>query len=515
MNAELECRLLNGLCRRLYKREYERFISPCDVGSVQAGYLTELLKKNADTVYGRKYGFNTIRSYKDFAERVPLTKYEDYEPYIEAMANGADRVLTSEPVLLFELTSGSSGGKKLIPYTPSLKREFQRGIKPWLCDIYTKIPAVQSGKSYWSITPVTEGKSRTKSGIPIGFEEDAEYFGFIEQGIMRRIFAVDNSVKFPENTEQFYFETARQLLNCAYCESLTLISVWNPTFLTILCDHIRDNAEELSKTLPINKRGEFLQNAAENRFERIFPKLRIISCWADGSAADHIAALRERFREVYIQPKGLLATECFVSFPLLDDAEGGSRLSVYSHFFEFRRLSDGKIVPANRLRRGEYEVIVTTGGGFYRYQIGDIIEVSETYPDRPPRIRFLRRGGISSDLFGEKLTEEFVRGVLKKLGVNERFCLLAPYKNRYRLYTTAENTTSEALDAALRESFHYDYCRKLGQLGCAEVVRITGDPNKIYIEKLTADGMRIGDIKPAVLSGRGGWENYFTERILK
>lgn len=507
MSAELECRLLNGLCRLLYKREYERFISPYNISRVQGEYLKSLLKKNADTVYGRKYGFDGIRSYKDFSERVPLTKYEDYEPYIRAMADGAENVLTSEHIMLFELTSGSSGGKKLIPYTPSLKREFQRGIKPWLCDIYTKLPEVRAGKSYWSITPVTEGKSRTKSGIPVGFEEDAEYFGFVEQGIMRRIFAVDGSVKFPEDMDRFYFETARQLLNCG---SLTLISVWNPTFLTILCNYIRDKAKALSETLPEGKRAEFLRNAAENRFERIFPELRIISCWADGAAADYIAKLQELFRGVYIQPKGLLATECFASFPLV--GEEGSRLSVYSHFFEFRRLSDGKIVTAGKLKCGEYELIVTTSGGFYRYCIGDIIEVLETYPDRPPRIRFLRRGGISSDLFGEKLTEEFVRNTLKKLGIADCFCLLAPYGKRYRLYTTADNTTSEALDNALRESYHYDYCRRLGQLEQAEIVQITGDPRKDFIDKLAADGMRIGDIKPAVLSNKSGWENYFTER---
>ena len=510
MSGEFECRLLNGLCRLLYSGEYKRFAAPCDVGRVQGEYLAELLRRNADTVFGRKYGFEKIRGYKDFARRVPLMKYEDFKPYIEAMANGAENVLTSEPVLLFELTSGSSGGKKLVPYTPSLKREFRRGIKPWLCDIYTRLPKVRSGKSYWSITPVTEGKSRTSSGIPVGFEEDAEYFGAVEQGIMRRIFAVDGSVKFPENMERFYFETSRQLLNCG---SLTLISVWNPTFLTILCDHIRNNAAELAKTLPPKRRGEFLRAASLNRFERVFPKLRIISCWADGSAADHIAELRDRFRGVYIQPKGLLATECFVSFPLV--GEEGSRLSIRSHFFEFRRLSDGEIVTASGLGRGEYEVIVTTGGGFYRYCIGDIIEVLETYPDRPPRIRFLRRGGAVCDLFGEKLTEEFVRGALKNLGISGSFCLLAPFGKRYRLYTTAENVSSETLDSALREGFHYDYCRKLGQLDCAEVVMKTGDPNRDYIEKLTADGMRVGDIKPAVLSSRGGWEYFFTERNLQ
>ncbi len=498
------CRMLNQLCRLLYSREYRHFTAPCDSARVQQDYLLNLLRRNADTVYGRKYGFAQIHSYADFAARVPLTVYEDYEPYISDMANGQQRVLTCEQIRLFELTSGSSGGKKLIPYTASLKREFQRGIRPWLYDIYTNVKGVCDGKSYWSITPVTSAKTYTECGIPIGFEEDAEYFGFLEKGIMHRLFAVDGSVKFSEDMQAFYRETAAQLLSC---EALTLISVWNPTFLTILCDFIHDNAATLADALPESRRSAFLRDAAENRFDRIFPKLRIISCWADGSAADYLAEVRRRFPDVYLQPKGLLATECFVSFPLC--GEEGSRLSIRSHFFEFRSLTDGNIITAERLEKGTYEVIVTTGGGFYRYCIGDIIEVLETYPDHPPRIRFLRRGGITSDLFGEKLTEAFVRSVCRKLGITAHFCLLAPEGKRYCLYTTAEHVTADALDEMLCEGYHYRYCRDLGQLDAAVVRVVSGDPNTAYISRLAADGMRIGDIKPAYLSRKSGWEQYF------
>lgn len=501
----LQCRILNGICRMLYRSEYRKFTVPCNVGRVQQDYLQRLLQKNADTEYGRKYGFSEIRSYADFAERVPLTTYEDYEPYIAEMAAGKEHVLTAEKIRLFELTSGSSGGKKLIPYTDSLKAEFQHGIRPWLCDIYTHISGVCDGKSYWSITPVTAGKSFTEAGIPVGFEEDAEYFGRIEQHIMRMIFAVDGSVKFPENMEDFYFSTAKQLLTCG---TLSLISVWNPTFLTILCDFIRDNAEKLSHILPENQRTDFLVNARAERFDRIFPDLKIISCWADGSAADHVGEVHRRFPDVPIQPKGLLATECFISFPLC--GEEGSRLSIRSHFFEFRSLADGKITTADKLDKGMYEVIVTTGGGFYRYCIGDVVEVLETCPDHPPRIRFLRRKGVFSDLFGEKLSEEFVRSVLDALDIAGKFCLLAPEGNRYCLYTTAGNITADALDAALSESYHYAYCRRLGQLQSAEVMQITGDPAKDFLRRHTAEGMRLGDIKPAVLSRRSGWNEWFT-----
>ena len=106
----ISCRLINGACRLLYSGEYRRFCSVRDVGQAQRKHLSELLSKNAGTVYGRRYGFSEISGYEDFAARVPLTKYEDYEKYIGNIADGAENVLTAERVLLFEPTSGSSGG---------------------------------------------------------------------------------------------------------------------------------------------------------------------------------------------------------------------------------------------------------------------------------------------------------------------------------------------------------------------------------------------------------------------
>ena len=494
---------LNRLCRAMYRRSYNEYLKPCDIGHIQRRYLFELLKKNADTAYGNKHGFGKIRSYSDYAKAVPLTVYEDYEPYIERIADGGKGILTTEPVMLFEPTSGSSGGRKLIPYTRSLKAEFQRGIRPWLCDLYTNVAGLCGGKSYWSITPVTAGKSYTDAGIPIGFEEDSAYFGRAEQLIMKGIFAVDGSVKFTESTEQFYHDTAVQLLEC---ERLSLISVWNPTFLSILCEYIRDDAASLERELPYC--ADKLRYASAGHFDRVFTGLRLISCWADSSAEDDASALKKLFPKVYIQPKGLLATECFVSFPLV--GEKGARLSTYSHFFEFMSLSDGRIYTAEKLMQGEsFEVIVTAGGGFYRYRTGDVIKVLSTEKDRPPRMIFKGRRGIACDLCGEKLTEEFVRGVCKKLGIAKSFCLLAPDGKGYTLYTDAESVTENALDSALCESYHYMYCRKLGQLRAADIVRVKGDPRRAYLERLTADGMRLGDIKPAFLSRRSGWKEYF------
>ena len=321
---------------------------------------------------------------------------------------------------------------------------------------------------------------------------------------MNRIFAVDGSVKFSGSMEEFYFDTALQMLNCG---KLTLISVWNPTFLTILCKHIRDSFERLRDRIPRVRADEVYAGISEDRYDRVFPDLRILSCWADGSAAEDAKELQKLFPSVYVQPKGLLATEYFASFPLV--GEEGGRLSVNSHFFEF--MHDGEIFTADALEKGEYELIVTTGGGLYRYMTGDVIEVLEAYPDMPPRIRFLRRSGITSDLCGEKLTDDFVRSVCAKLGIQDKFCLLAPEGKGYVLYTSGEVAADE-LDKALRESYHYNYCRDLGQLLPARVVAVSDNAGEKYLDRLVSDGMRLGDIKPAFLSRKRGWNHYFDER---
>ena len=516
----------NFLCKLFYQSEYLRFIrirNTEDIEATQRKYLRRMLHANRNTIYGKQYQFANIRNYQQFVEQVPLTTYEDYEPYIDRIAKGEKHVLTWEEVLLFELTSGSTKGKKLVPYTKTLKKEFQKGIKPWLYDIFHQVEGVMEGQSYWSITPITGSKEYAECGIPIGFEEDVEYFGKIEKYLFRQLFAVDSSVKFSHDMQDFYLETIRQLLAC---ESLTLISVWSPTFLLILCDFMKENLDVCLLNVPKERQSKIKEALKNHDFSKVFDQLRIISCWADGAAGDYIELVKAYFPGIYIQPKGLLATECFVSFPLVQ--EEGSRLSVYSHFFEFKSLKDDNFYLAHQLECGEYEVIVTTGGGLYRYCLKDTIEVVKTFDNQPPLIRFLRRMGATSDLFGEKLTQEFVTMVVRKMGVLHPNFLLAPRtdeagKTQYCLYLQDETelgmdkkssadtkiaTNQEQLELLLCDSYHYQYCRQLGQLNKAIIKVVKGNLMEGYSKRLVADGMRLGDIKFAHLSSRADWDEW-------
>jgi hypothetical protein len=496
---------VNSLCCLLYRKEYRKFSSVEDAGQLQEAILLDILKRNEKTVYGEQHHFNEINSIGAYQAQVPISDYEAYRLYIEQLEEKEEKLLTEEKIITFEPTSGSTKAAKLIPYTKSLKEEFQKGIKPWIYNLYTAYPEIRWGKSYWSVSPAATQKKYTRSGIPIGFEEDSEYFGKIEKYLMDIIFVRPKEIQKETNMDRFYARTAVELLKS---RDLTLISVWNPTFLLLLLDYIALHKDELLDHLPKSRQKEIGQAVDKKAYHQIWKNLKVISCWCDANAAPYADRLHALFPNVVIQPKGLLSTECFISFPVA--GEWGGVLSVNSHFFEFKEESCDKVSLLQELTVGkQYEVIVTTGGGFYRYRTYDMVEVVGWYHNLPLLI-FKGKSDRVSDKFGEKLHEAFVRQVVERLAPNHTFFMMSPQKDCYILYIKGEILPgANELDDALRESFHYDYCRRLGQLKKAKVFALTGNPDKEYIEGCLQAGQKLGDIKPTHLSRREDWNQFF------
>ncbi|MBI3970168.1 MAG: GH3 auxin-responsive promoter family protein [Chloroflexi bacterium] len=145
------------------------------------------------------------------------------------------RLLTREPVQLLEPTSGSTAATKHIPYTASLKAGFQRAVAPWIADLYGHHPALFLGQSYWSVSPVTRRNVYTAGGIPIGFEDDAEYLSPIQRSLVRSIAAVPPLVRLIDDVESFCYVNLLFLLRS---RALAIISVWSSTFLTLLLERL-------------------------------------------------------------------------------------------------------------------------------------------------------------------------------------------------------------------------------------------------------------------------------------
>ena len=501
----------------------------------QRGILRRLLSENAASAYGRAHGFGDIRSYEQFRARVPIVEYDALEPWIARIMRGEKSVLTREPVTRLVPTSGSTGGRKLIPFTAALQREFNAAIGPWMLDLCRAHPAVACGPAYWSISPTMPATAEA-SAVPIGFDDDSAYLGGIRRRLVEATLAAPSALRLVSD-----IGTARYLtLLCLLRQpELRLVSVWHPSFLTLLLETLRERWDEWDADVtnggctraaglppeirravdapPMPQRARELRRLGPADAHALWPHLQIVSCWGDAQAALAFADLQRRLPRVVIQRKGLLATEAFVSIPF----RGRHPVAVASHFFEFTDAR-GEVRLAHELRAGEtYEVIVTTAGGLWRYRLGDLVEVDGSIA-ATPSLRFLGRGGSGSDLCGEKLAEPFVTRAIATacaaLGCTPRFAMLAPEEDAagrwgYTLFAEGElpPDLTARLDGELRANPHYALCRDLGQLGPLRCFRIAGGAGEAFCRAGVAAGQRLGDIKPRALSPRTDWRSHFAD----
>jgi len=491
---------------------YRRFQKASRNNNIQYKLLENIIRKNRDTLFGREHNFHNISSYNDLVKRIPLSSYDYYSDYISRICRGEQQVLTTDKVKLMEPTSGTISGTKLIPYTSSLQSDFKRGIYPWLYDLYRNTPPLLRGKAYWSLSPATE--NNYDCSVPVGFLHDSEYLGFIGRFIERGM-AVPSSVSSISDNDLW------KLMTCAYLvssEDLSFISVWNPQFLTLILEHIKSNGIEIIKFIEDSddimlseKRLSLLKNELQSNtpdFRSLWPHLHIISCWTEGYASLSVNPLNDMLPFADIQPKGLIATEAFVSFPLTGY---GNVLSVLSHFFEFMD-NDGNVFTADKISQGNiYSVIITSSGGLYRYNLGDRVRVSGFY-NQLPILEFIGRNNNVLDFFGEKLEEEFifstVHDIILKHFSTGFIAFLPCFEGafHYRLYIGSNDNIPTrklacAVDKALSGNYHYNHARQLGQIDQIKISHSSSvSYTRLYIDYMQSKGIKKGDIKPIIIT---------------
>lgn len=509
----------------------------------QEALLLSLLRRNAGSRYGQRFSFGTIRSVREYQQRVPSVSHDEILEEIDAIARGEQRVLTEEPVLAMERTTGSTAPSKLVPFTRSLLREFQAALAPWMADLYSHHPQLMGGGAYWSVSPLRAEAETTTGGLPVGFEEDVDYFEGLGRPFLRRLIATPRGLARIADLDDCRYATLRYLLAA---EDLRFISVWHPSFLTLLLDAMQAHADKLvqdvergtlttSRALPDAlvraqrprpRRAKQLRAILRRRGslapDEVWPALRVISCWASAAAAPYARELATLFPQAELQPKGLLATEGVVSIPLVGQA--AAALAVTSHVFEF--IADGadaRPLLADELELGgSYSVLLTNGGGLYRYALGDRVRVVGRVLGTP-LIEFVGKEALVSDLRGEKLHQQRIGSILDAVFQEGRlapaFAMLAPETGRppcYVLYVESPGLSDEAsaalgarVEEALLEGHHYRYCRRLGQLGPARTFRIRSGAARAYLERCAALGQRLGSVKPTPLHRADGWSVCF------
>lgn len=425
------------------------------------------LLRYEDTEFGKAYGFSRIRSEADFRKMVPVHDHDEYSSWIVRVATGEKNILPCGEVIAFERTSGSGGGAKLIPVTTGLREDFAHGLKAWMGDWRRNCPEVFDGRAYWAISPPGIAGGTTAGGLPVGMDSDGAYFPERIAAALGKWLVVPG---LSGKTEDVFRETAEKLLETP---DLSLVSVWSPTFMLGI-------DAEISRLSP------------GKTWRELWPKLALVSCWADAASARWIPVLEERLGGIRIEPKGLLATEGITSIPISESA----RLAHECHYHEFIG-EDGNHLPQENLRVGtECEVLLTTSGGLMRYRSGDQVRICGFDAEGIPRMRFLGRKGMVSDQVGEKLSETSVADAFAGA---RGFLAADSSAPGYELWLE-DMDFAAGVSARLRENPYFRQALDLGQLAPVRLRRLrNGWATVLSLALARRQGCRIGDVKLPVL----------------
>ena len=518
----------------------------------QKRILESILKRNRKTKFGTDNSFDKILTIDDYQEKVAVSKYEDYLPYIELLKKGEKNILTKSTIKRLCLSSGTSSSTKLIPFNRQLKREFQKAIAAWLNNITRNYPSILFGKSFWIITPIAK-QGYPNSKIPVGFEEDSSYLGYIQKYLIQKIMAVPDEVCHLNNSENYYYAVSWFLIKQ---KNLRLISVWNPlVLLNILSkiiqyhnqliidiekgqlsfpDNVSGQVEILFKKFLTPKPKEAirlrqifqdidLNSESPLLTSKLWPKLTLISCWTDSWASRFTNSLKELFPGIPIQGKGLLATEAAITIPFMikNSNETVYLPAICSHYLEFKGVDDQNVYGVHQLKKGDkYEIIVTTGGGFYRYSLNDIVEVTGYYKNTPA-LKFLGKSDIVCDITGEKLNETHVSSVIER--IRKEFCmnsvvtfispLLADATPNYIMFVEdidmmivarTYSAIVNRLDELLSENYHYKNSRILLQLRIPEIFVMKPEAVQSFLNYKSIHSKQ-GSIKFSSLDFKQDW----------
>ena len=465
-----------------------RFVAALtDCERAQRSALARLIRPAAGTAYARQFGLRPDDDVDAFRAKLPPVDYATLKPWIAREEAGGSGILVPGRIHRYEPTSGSGGVNKLIPCNAALLASFRSLFAVWAHDLLGHLLCPHSGRVFISVSPRLGPGSEAR--------HDTDYLA----GPLRLLLAafLVGPDRDSEQTDPLDFRDALALA-LLRCPDLEIISIWSPTYLLVLLDHIEAHRERLAAHLPSGRRR--LLDHDSIPWPRLWPRLSLVSCWNAAAAAAPAQHLARRLPHAPMQGKGLLATEAPVTVPLVE--AGGCVPMVDEVFIELEDAHGNLCLLHEACTGREYALLISQAGGLLRYRLGDRVRVSGHWRDTP-LLEFVGRVDAVCDLVGEKLHENQVAGTLRSLLAPDAYGLLVPVVTAippyYRLVTDRHDPRlPERLDTALLAGHRYREARALGQLALPRLT-VLGDARRVVHDFLIADGMMVGDIKDMAL----------------
>ncbi len=520
------------------KKALQRFrLDTAQAVQRQRDFLREAIDAGKDTLFGKKYDFRSIGSVNDYQAAVPITGYEDYRTYVE------QQIPTGNTCCYYSVSSGNTGKAKQIP----VSREATRVYETFACDaISGMINEYYAGQSpekiHRKIFQTGEFRKSEVYGLPAGIRSSAVYLAMLERGEFPfEQYTSPEEVLFPDDRLDLMYAKARFALadkNVTGIHSVFVHRIVNvfeyieKNWDTLLNDiehgaisgelfphekwrerlkpYIRPLPERAQELRSIDKTG-----LSHEMFKKIWKQIRYVIVIGGNSF--------HQYNEKFYRYLSDVPVHYFVyasSEGLLGIANGMNRRDEYilvpaACFFEFIPLDDNekKNCPVKDISTvlcgHRYEIVITNLSGFYRYQLGDVIEIAGFYGESPI-VRFCYRNHQFMNLAGEKTNTEQMEQAVSEFSAKNglgfvQWCMygeIADGTGRYVFLYEAERKGGPVVsfdDCMQRYNLDYMDCRGNGELGKAVSCRLKPGSFGEYRSYMEKQGVEMGQDKPVKL----------------
>lgn len=351
---------------------------------VQEELLMNLIRASENTIVGQKYDYASINSYATFAERVPVSTYEELHPLLERTRKGEQNVFWETPVKWFAKSSGTTNAKsKFIPVSPeALEDCHYKAGKDLLC-------------MYLNNNENSEmflGKSLRLGGSSQIYEDNNTFFGDLSAILIENMPLWADFSSTPNKEISLMSDWATKLpaiINEVKNENVTSFA-GVPSWMLVLMNKLleetgKGNLLELWPNLEVYFHGGVSFEPYREQYKKILPKSDF------------------KYYEIYN------ASEGFFAIQDLNDSSDLLLMLDYGIFYEFIPMDTFGTPNQKTIRLSEvelfknYAIVITTNSGLWRYLIGDTVRFTSL---NPYRIRVTGRTKHHINVFGEELMVE-------------------------------------------------------------------------------------------------------------
>jgi hypothetical protein len=522
----------------------------------QAAQLRRILSAAASTRIGIQNEFKRIariradeEMIRAYQNAVPIRAYSEMKSELDEVYHGFWGTLCPDRPLWFAMTAGSTGAFKYVPVTPQYRREVGQSSMIFTGALHAAFPELRHLKTQFLVGSA-EGP-KTPTGIPTGFASGFNYKNL--PGFVRRRFVVPYWVFTLDDAEERAYAAGRVLISEPRLGVLCAISPVNLIHLRKALERNEDRLLEDIEAGTLTVRGtpavtgtwncapdparaaalrRMLEEQGGITTRSLFPSLRVLVCWQGGNMGYYLDELRRAFEIEHCYEFPLSASEGVFAIPFRADRPGGVA-AVSIHFLEFIPETPGKgtdlpALRADELEEGcEYRLVVTNGGGLYRYDMEDIVRVT-AFLHATPVIEFISKKDRQVSVSNERITE---RDVTVAVGEAMRhfecwtpeFLMVPCSDRRYRLVLDGSSCTGrrvgiEALEVEVDRQLRlaaagYDFEREDMLLEPLQIVVTAPGELRKYLDQRLRSTLPNAQIKPMHLTNEFDAYRTFTVEV--